>query len=148
MIHGRYRLRTTDLWINNTLRRHLQRDTRTQSFFGIHRQASATAMMGTILLHGLFETSRCRPGTADMTVLSWRSTHRPVSGPGVYPIGAWMWARLEALEDAFDLDVREDKRRQLLGSRHCFDALVAALTAREYANYNTYDPPEDCPRRC
>jgi len=29
--------------------------------------------------------------------------------------------------------------------RHCFDALVAALTTREYTSDNTYDPPEDVP---
>ena len=52
-------------------------------------------------------------------------------------------APLQRLEDAFDLDVNEDARGQLLGSRHCFDALVAALTTREYANGNTYDLPED-----
>jgi hypothetical protein len=71
----------------------------------------------------------------------------------VYP-SASLWARglphrgvdvgatLQTLEDAFDLDIREEARGQLLGSRHCFDALVAALTAREYANDNTHEPPD------
>ena len=142
----RYRLRTTDLWINNTLRRHLQRDTAPNPFSVSTDKLGATTMMGTILLHGLFENFEVSPRHSgyDRAVLE------------VYPSASlWAWglphrgvdvgATLEALEDAFDLDVREDKRRQLLGSRHCFDALVAALTAREYANYNTYDPPEDVP---
>ena len=101
-------------------------------------------MVGTILLHGLFEEFEVSPRHSgyDRAVLE------------VYPSASlWAWslphrgvdvgAALQTLEDAFDLDIREDARVQLLGSRHCFDALVAALTAREYANDNSYDPPED-----
>jgi hypothetical protein len=32
-----------------------------------------------------------------------------------------------------------------LESRHCFDAMIAALTAREYADGKTFDPPKQCP---
>ena len=142
-----YRLRTTDLWINNTLQRHLGRNAAPPSPFSVSTdKLGATAMVGTILLHGLFEEFEVSPRHSgyDRAVLE------------VYPSASlWAWglphrgvdvgATLETLEDTFDLDIREDARGQLLASRHCFDALVAALTAREYANDNTYDPPEGVP---
>jgi len=103
-------------------------------------------MVGTILLQGLSEKFEISPrhSGSDRAVLE------------VYPSASlWAWglphrgvdvgATLQTRKDAFDLDIREDERRQLLGSRHCFDALVAALTAREYTSDNTYDPPEDVP---
>jgi hypothetical protein len=105
-------------------------------------------MVGTILLQGLSETFEVSPrhSGSDRAVLE------------VYPSASlWAWglphrgvdvgATLQILEDAFDLDISEDERGQLLGSRHCFDALVAALTAREYTSDNTYDPPRTYPRR-
>ena len=53
-----------------------------------------------------------------------------------------MLVTLEHLRRAFRLSIPEQVRQTILESRHCFDALVAALTAREYANGNTFDPPE------
>jgi predicted nuclease with RNAse H fold len=143
----RYRLRTTDLWINATLQQHLRRNTAPPSPFSVSTdKLGATTMVGTILLRGLsgkFEVSPRHSGS-DRAVLE------------VYPsVSLWAWglphrgvdvgATLQTLKDAFDIDIREDERRQLLGSRHCFDALVAALTAREYTSDNTYDPPESVP---
>lgn len=103
-------------------------------------------MVGTILLQDLSEKFEVSPrhSGSDRAVLE------------VYPSASlWAWglphrgvdvdATLHTLEDAFNLDVSEDERRELLGSRHCFDALVAALTAREYTSDNTCDPPEDVP---
>jgi hypothetical protein len=52
---------------------------------------------------------------------------------------------LKKLQKAFGLEIREADERQLMESRHCFDALIAALTAREYADGNTFEPPEAVP---
>jgi hypothetical protein len=71
----------------------------------------------------------------------------------VYPAASlWAWGLrhrdletsvvLESLQRAFGPTIYEAEREKLLGSRHCFDALVAALTAQEYAGDNTFDPPE------
>lgn len=76
----------------------------------------------------------------------------------VYPSASlWSWglrhrgmdvdSTLRSLKVAFELDVREDDRRQLLESKHCFDALVAALTVLEYAAGKTFDPPQCLPDR-
>jgi hypothetical protein len=76
----------------------------------------------------------------------------------VYPAASlWCWglrhrnieepATLDRLRRAFGLEIREADERQLLESRHCFDALIAALTAREYAAGNTCDPPASVPDR-
>ena len=48
---------------------------------------------------------------------------------------------LRSLEKAFEFRT-EGYEPLLLGSDHCLDALVAALTAQEYAGGHTLDPPE------
>lgn len=144
-----YRLRTTDIWVNETLPQRIQRDAPPPNPFSVSTdKLGATAMVGTILLQNLsneFEVSpRCSGKTP--AVLE------------VYPSASlWTWglrhrsmdvdSALRSLKNAFGLDVREDDRRQLLESRHCFDALVAALTALEYADGKTFDPPECVPDR-
>jgi len=76
----------------------------------------------------------------------------------VYPAASlWCWglrhrdidvsAVLGTLKAAFNLETRETDEGRLLDSRHCFDALIAALTAREYADGKTFDPPGSVPDR-
>jgi hypothetical protein len=49
---------------------------------------------------------------------------------------------VDALVEASGLTVRPPERTTLLTSRHCLDALIAALTGHEYLNGNTFDPPD------
>lgn len=139
-----YRLRTTDAWIAKTLPHVLTRAVKPPTPFSVSTdKLGATAMVGTILLKALYGEF----------VLSPRQS--AVSGAvlEVYPAASlWCWGlrhrgievpeALERLQEAFRLQIRETDVGRLLEPRHCFDALIAALTAREYAIGNTFDPPE------
>ncbi len=139
----RYRLRTTDVWVADALPKRLARDRRRPTPFSVSTdKLGATAMVGTVLLSSLSESFRLSP----------RQSGVPRAVLEVYPAASlWAWglrhrntdvtAALGVLREAFRLEVREDDRERLLGSRHCFDALITALTAREYGDGNTFDPP-------
>ena len=105
-------------------------------------------MVGTILLEALSGEFRLTPRQS------------AVSGAvlEVYPAASlWCWGlrhrdidvstALGRLQEAFGLEIRQTDSERLLESRHCFDALIAALTAREYADGNTFDPPDHVPDR-
>jgi predicted nuclease with RNAse H fold len=144
-----YRLRTTDTWIVETLPRRLTRHTRPPAPFSVSTdKLGATAMVGSILLGTLSGEFRLSP----------RQCAVPGAVLEVYPAASlWCWGlphrdievfiALGTLQEAFRLEIRSADRELLLESRHCFDGLIAALTAREYANGNTFDPPEPMPDR-
>jgi hypothetical protein len=144
-----YRLRMTDIWIAETLPQRLTRPVTPPTPFSVSTdKLGATAMVGTILLKklsGEFEVSP-RQSAVPRAVLEvypaaslwcWGLRHRNIKEP----------ATLDRLRRAFGLEIREADERQLLESRHCFDALIAALTAQEYAAGNTCDPPASVPDR-
>ncbi|MDP9454195.1 MAG: DUF429 domain-containing protein [Actinomycetota bacterium] len=143
----RYRLRTTDVWIADALPKRLARDRGRPTPFSVSTdKLGATAMVGTVLLGLLSDGFRLSP----------RQSAVPRAVLEVYPAASlWAWglrhrnidvsAALEVLQEAFGLEVRDDDLERLLRSRHCFDALIAALTAREYGDGNIFDPPEDVP---
>jgi predicted nuclease with RNAse H fold len=143
----RYRYRTTDVWITENLPKKLLRNVRPPIPLSVSTdKLGATAMVGTILLAAL----------ADEFLISPHKGGKPRSVIEVYPaVSLWAWglphrdldaaATLETLQAAFHLVISEADKHRLLGSRHCLDALVAALTAREYAGHNTFDPPEHIP---
>jgi hypothetical protein len=142
-----YRLRRTDAWIAETLPQCLSRSVRPPTPFSVSTdKLGATAMVGTILLRALAGEFRLSP----------RQSSVPRAVLEVYPAASlWCWglphrdvdvpATLGDLREAFGVEIREADKRQLLESRHCFDALIAALTAREYAEGNTFDPPDHVP---
>jgi predicted nuclease with RNAse H fold len=142
-----YRLRTTDVWLADTLPRRLARDIGRPTPFSVSTdKLGATAMVGTVLLQALSDDFRLSP----------RRSGVPQAVLEVYPAASlWAWglrhrnievpATLGVLREAFGLEIRKADLKRLLESRHCFDALVAALTAREYGDGNTFDPPEDVP---
>ena len=143
----RYRYRATDVWITKNLPQELSRSVRPPIPLSVSTdKLGATAMVGTILLAAL----------ADEFLLSPRKGGEPRSVIEVYPaVSLWAWglphrnldtsAILETLRAAFHLTILEENRYKLLASRHCLDALMAALTAREYADRNTFDPPQHVP---
>lgn len=145
-----YRLRTTDIWVQDTLPQRIRRDAPPPNPFSVSAdKLGATAMVGTIMLQNLFD---------EKFEVSPRRSGKTSTALEVYPSASlWAWglrhrdvdvdSNLRSLEIAFGLDVHEDERRQLLESKHCFDALVAALTALEYADGKTFDPPECVPDR-
>lgn len=129
-----YRLRTTDAWIAETLPQCLTRHARPPTPFSVSTdKLGATAMVGTILLEALSGEFRLSP----------RQSAVPRAVLEVYPAASlWCWGlrhrdievstALDKLREAFGLEIREADGGQLLESRHRFDALIAALTAREY----------------
>ena len=70
-----------------------------------------------------------------MSLWAWGLPHRNLDAPAV----------LEELRNAFGLAIPETDEDALLGSRHCFDALIAALTGREYASGRCFDQPDHVP---
>ncbi len=144
-----YRLRTTDVWITETLPKCLTRPVKPPTPFSVSTdKLGATAMVGTRLLSAL---------SGEFEVWPWQDIV-PRAVLEVYPAASlWCWglrhrkieerATLDRLRKAFGLEIHEADERRLLESRHCFDALIAALTAQEYAAGNTFDPPKSVPER-
>ncbi len=150
----RYRYRATDTWITEELPQkepHREKPAPPTPLSVSTDKLGSTAMVATILLRSLAEEFRLSPrvSKSDPAVIE------------VYP-AASLWAcglphkgfkgfhesarnkRAEALaglKTSFDLETsyQDDS---LTRWDHCFDALVAALTAREYSRSNTFDPPE------
>lgn len=151
-----YLYRTTDAWITETLPRHLARDVRPPAPFSVSAdKLGATAMVGTVLLAGLspaFHLSPriggTRPAVVEvyptLSLWAWALPHRGHRGNDE---GARRnrQALLQVFVEAFGITIPERAEGSLIRSEHGFDALVAALTAREYVAGNTCDPPDDIP---
>ena len=143
----RYLRRMTDAFVAETLPQRLPRKGRSPNPFAVAAdKLGVTATVGTVLLNALSDQFR----------LSSRESYMRPAMIEVYPAASlWAWglhhrnvetsAILERLLKALNPTILEVEREKLLGSRHCFDALIAALTAREYADGNTFDPPEHVP---
>ena len=140
----RYLRRVTDAFVTETLPQSLPREVRPPTPFAVAAdKLGVTAMVGTILLNALSGDFQLSP----------RENYTRPAVIEVYPAASlWAWGLphrnletsviLESLQRVFGFKIREANRENLLGSRHCFDALVAALTAQEYVGGNTFDPPE------
>lgn len=140
----RYLRRVADAFVTETLPQRLPSEVRPPNPFAVAAdKLGVTALVGTVLLKALSDEFRLSPRG---------SCIHPVVIE-VYPAASlWAWGLrhrdletsvvLESLQRAFGPTIHEAEREKLLGSRHCFDALVAALTAQEYAGGNTFDPPE------
>lgn len=139
-----YLRRATDAWITERLPENLQREARPPTPFAVAAdKLGVTAIVGTILLNALSDKFRLSP----------RQSSVPQTVVEAYPaVSLWAWGlrhrnfetsvMLEKLQRMFDLTIYEADREELLKSRHCFDALIAALTAKEYIDGNTFNPPE------
>ncbi|MDQ4062570.1 MAG: DUF429 domain-containing protein [Actinomycetota bacterium] len=135
-----YRLRATDFWIKENI-------PPLQPLSVSTDKLGSTAIVGTKLLHAVGnEGFRLSPRSAarSATVVevypaaslrAWGLPHNNIETPIV----------LEALREAFELTIGDTDQNNLLQSRHCLDALVSALTAKEYADGNTFYPPEYIP---
>jgi len=151
----RYQLRETDLWVRDALPRHLSRSGGPNPLSVSTDRIGATAMVGTVLLHALADRGfSLLPSTGN----------RSRAAVEVYPAASlWVWhlphkgykkkegehKRREilcGLKRLFDLRIRRCHERRLVAHDHCLDALIAALTAQQYANCNTFDPEgmEEC----
>lgn len=132
-----YRLRTTDLWIRESV-------PPLQPLSVSTDKLGSTAIVGTNLLHALSnEGFHLSPRSAAPAAVVevypaaslrvWGLPHRNIEAPAV----------LETLRGAFGLSIGNSHQQALLRSRHCLDALISALTAKEYADGNTSLPPEN-----
>ena len=151
---SRYMYRSTDLWVRNELPDRLPRNaTRPRPLSVTADRLGATAMFGTILLNSLCDEGfRLSPRTGDPFPVAIE----------VYPaLSLWAWslpreglggnadsarearrALLGTLREGLSLSITERWETALVEVDHCFDALVAALTGRAYADGYTFDPPE------
>ncbi len=134
----RYRLRTTDVWLKSKLPSLNPKSVSTD-------RLGSTAIVGTNLLHALNRNGFRLP---------LRKSGGCPAAIEVYPAASLLAWNLQALEreeivrrlqEQFTLEISETTRSTLLDNDHCFDAFVAALTAREYAGGNTFYPPEYIP---
>lgn len=148
-----YMYRTTDSWLTNHLPSLLARDVKPPKPFAVGAdKLGVTAMVGTVLLNGLSGAFNLSPRNRAafpsvvevypaISLWAWGLPHEKLKGAGDLALSNRR-ALLSKLENAFKLVVSERDREILVGVEHCFDALVAALTGREYAYGNTFDPPE------
>jgi predicted nuclease with RNAse H fold len=134
---NQYRLRKTDFWLK-------------EKFPPLNPIAVATdklgstAIVGANLVHALRErgfylapASVMTPAAVEVypaaSLRAWGLPHKNLDVPGV----------LDRICEAFDLSIGDQELRRVVGCRHCFDALLSSLTAREYADGLTFDPPEE-----
>jgi predicted nuclease with RNAse H fold len=133
-----YQLRTTDLWVKQTLPLSNPKSVSTDKL-------GSTAIVGTNLLHDLsrkgFGLSPQESG-AHPTVIE------------VYPaasLQAWGLSGMRkedvigSLKQKFAFTTSKVNGKTILTNAHCFDALIATLTARAYVDGDTSDPPSDIP---
>ncbi len=135
-----YRLRATDFWIKENI-------PPLQPLSVSTDKLGSTSIVGTKLLRALDnEGFRLSPRSAvpsaavvevypAASLRAWGLAHKNIETPTM----------LETLRKAFKLAIEDADREILLRSRHCLDALVSALTAREYADGNTFYPPKYIP---
>lgn len=150
----RYRYRTTDGWVVDWLPQmyaHKSKRKPPTPLSVSTEKLGSTAMVGTVLLSQL----------ADEFWLSPRKSNVSKTVVEVYPAASlWAWCMphdryktgkdarnvrvtiVDELDKLHELRIADEHRARLVASDHSLDALVAALTAREYANGNTFDPPE------
>jgi predicted nuclease with RNAse H fold len=139
-----YRLRRTDIWITRELPQRLVRNARPPNPFSVSTdKLGVTAMVGTVLLNVLANEFHLSPREGGI---------RPAVIE-VYPSASlWAWGLrgyergvvLDRLQEAFGFN-SEDYRATLLNINHCFDALIAVLTASAYAAGETFDPEDTIP---
>lgn len=150
----RYRLRTTDIWLVQELPQQFTFSTKPPNPFSVSAdKLGGTAMMGTMLLQALsdeFELSprngQVRPAVIETypaaSLWAWGLPYKDYkTGNNAKTVRATI---LAGLEDLYGFHL-ENYREILLGSDHCLDALIAAFTARAYADHRTFDPPADIP---
>ncbi len=148
----RYLYRTTDTWITDKLPRLLAREVGPPRPLSVSAdKLGVTAMVGTLLLDGLRDEFDLSPqGDASfpavvevypaLSLWAWALPHRNYKGSGG-DARRNRHALLRKLGEAFGL-VFSEHEATLVDVEHCFDALVAALTGREYADGNTVDPQD------
>lgn len=148
-----YLRRATDAWIIKTLPDHLRREAKPPNPMAVAAdKLGATAMVGTTLLNALSGTFRLSPRESGVSqavmevypaasLWAWGLPHKGFKGAGEDARNRRSEI-LERLKLFFGLKVAVQDTKTLVRSDHCFDALVAALTAREYTCSNTFDPPE------
>jgi predicted nuclease with RNAse H fold len=147
-----YLYRTTDIWVTDELPRLLARDVGPPRPLSVSAdKLGVTAMVGTLLQKDLRNGFNLWPSTANelpavvevypaLSLWAWALPHRNYKGDS----GDARRKRrvlLGQLYYAFGLEVHDEQAAaDLIDVEHCFDALVAALTGREYASGNTFDP--------
>ena len=152
-IRRRYTYRQTDAWVADELPLRLTRELGPPVPFSVSTdKLGATAMVGTVLLNGLSRDFHLSPRMGatlpavievypTLSLWAWTLPHRKYKGNSETARDkrrVILWA----VREAFDLTMSEEAEGDLVRSDHCFDALIAALTAREYEGGATFDPPE------
>lgn len=148
-----YLYRTTDSWLTNHLPSLLARDVKPPKPFAVGAdKLGVTAMVGTVLLNGLSGAFNLSPRNRAafpavvevypaISLWAWGLPHRNYKGTNDSALSNRR-SLLSKLEESFKLIVSKRDAEILVSVEHCFDALVAAMTGREYADGNTFDPPE------
>jgi predicted nuclease with RNAse H fold len=144
---NRYRLRKTDFWIKENFPPLNPISVSTDKI-------GVTAIVGTLLLNALSSDFALSPteSQADRSVievypavslLAWGLPFRGYKNGE--EASRMRRAILRKLQHEFGLDLAERQSEVLAASEHCLDALIAALTAQEYARGAVFAPedPQD-----
>lgn len=131
-----YQLRTTDLWVKDNFPPLQPKSVSTDKL-------GSTAIAGTNLLHALSKNG-FRLSPQEVSVYAAVIEVYPAASLRAWDLRDYTKDEtLRRLQEEFGLAIDETTKQELLGNVHCFDALIATLTAREYASGSTFDPPED-----
>jgi predicted nuclease with RNAse H fold len=148
-----YLRRITDVFVTEALPDHLRREAKPPNPMAVAAdKLGVTAMVGTILLNALSSKFRLSPRESGVSqavvevypaasLWAWGLSHKGFKGSDEDARNRRSEI-LEKLKVFFGLEVAVRDTETLVRSDHCFDALVATLTAREYTCSNTFDPPE------